>query len=384
MLILNPIWKNYMLFFAKKFRNKLSKNQKLVHRNLQMLLCFTGILILVYACTGKNSAPGMKPKINIWYGLNQAFGHNGFTQHQINILGNIENYSNGFTTFYILNNNNKIKYLNIGSDTNRLAEKGDFNIEIERNSLVAGLNVVKVFLAGHSTDTLTEIINVGYLPEQNVTLPYYIKWSEVNKIQDVADIVDGKWQLTEDGIRTQYKYYDRMIAFGDSSWSDYEIRTSVIFHGYNKPEQGPPTYNVAHAAIASYWLGHDCDNRQPFRKWFPLGATSEFQINENYENCRWRVFDGEYFYAEQSQKVYRKILPETKYYMKHRVESISENKSLFSVKLWPASDNESVSWDFQAIKTGNSAKSGSCALIAHHTDVTFGNIEVLPLIKTKK
>ncbi|HAQ20523.1 MAG TPA: hypothetical protein DCR40_15030 [Prolixibacteraceae bacterium] len=325
----------------------------------------------------------MKPHLNIWYGLNQTFGHNGFTQHQINILGNIENYRHGLSAYFILNNNPEKKYLTIGSDTNRLAEKGDFNIEIGRINLVKGLNTIKVSLVGNSTDTLTETINVNFLAEGHLSLPYFINWSEVKNIQDAVDVADGKWQLTNDGIRPEYKYYDRMIAFGDSSWSDYEVTTSVIFHGFNKPEPGPPTYNVAHAAIATRWPGHDADNHQPFRKWFPLGATSEFQINENYENCRWRIFDGEYFYAEQSPKAYRKILPETKYYMKHRVESISEYQTLFSVKLWPTSDNEPTNWDFQAIKIGNSSNKGSCALIAHHTDVTFGNIEVLPVIKTK-
>jgi hypothetical protein len=209
--------------------------------------------------------------------------------------------------------------------------------------------------------------------------PYFIDWGKVENIQDVAEVVDGEWEITDRGIRTKNMYYDRMIAFGDESWKNYEVETTVVFHDFVMPAEGPPTYNVSHAAIATRWPGHTQDGLQPSRQWYPLGATSEFRLEENYENCRWRIFDGEIFYAEQSQKKHRKIQKNKIYGMKHRVENISENQTLYSVKLWDISNPEPADWDFQAVENSQRKESGSACLIAHNTDVTFGNVKVVSL-----
>ena len=210
-------------------------------------------------------------------------------------------------------------------------------------------------------------------------MPYHVKWDKVNDIQDVVEVVDGEWELTKDGIRTKFRYYDRVLAFGDSSWRNYEVASSVIFHDYTSPGRGPPTYNVSHVAIASRWPGHDKDDLQPNRKWFPVGATSEFRITDHYDSCRWRIFDGENFYEEQMTEQYREILPEIKYSIKHRVEDQPNGSTLYSVKYWKSDEKEPEPWDFQATEPDGERESGSALLIAHNTDVTFGDILVTPL-----
>jgi hypothetical protein len=153
----------------------------------------------------------------------------------------------------------------------------------------------------------------------------------------------------------------------------------VIFHGYTSPAPGPPTYGVSHVAIASRWPGHYFDNLQPSRKWHPLGATSEFRISEDYKNCRWRIFDGDNFFAEQSKAHYRQIKPEVVYKLRHRVENLSATRTLYSVKFWRATAPEPAEWDFQAIEINSKPESGSACLIAHNTDVTFGDFIVKPV-----
>jgi hypothetical protein len=321
--------------------------------------------------------------INVWYGNNQTFGKNGNPQRQINILGNIYAEIPNIEAYFVLNNETGKRPLTLGSDLHRLAQQGDFNVEIERTGLNEGFNHIEIFVTDSTRIIKKKKVNFSYTGKNKWPLPYNIEWSEVEKIQDVAEVVDGHWEITENGIRTKFKYYDRVLAFGDSDWENYEVQTSVIFHDFTIPEKGPPTYNVSHVAIASRWPGHDLDSLQPNRKWFPVGATSEFRLTSNYDSCRWRIFDGEHFYAEQDTSAYRTIKPETNYFLKHRVETISNNQSKYSVKIWLAAATEPENWDFQAIEKNASKETGSALLIAHNTDVTFGNISIVPLQQSK-
>ena len=65
--------------------------------------------------------------------------------------------------------------------------------------------------------------------------------------------------------------------------------------------------------------------------------------------------------------------------MKHRVETIDENTTKYSVKLWAADDEEPEQWDLTGIEKEENIHAGSVLLIAHNTNVTFGNVQVLPI-----
>lgn len=174
-------------------------------------------------------------------------------------------------------------------------------------------------------------------------------------------------------------WYGNKQTFGKNGNPQRQINILVNIY----TEKGPPPCNVSHAAIASRWPGHDRDSLQPNRKWYPVGATSEFRLTSDYNSCRWRIFDGAHFYAEQDSSFYRTIQPGTRYLMTHRVETVSENSTQYSVKLWQAEKPEPKNWDFQAIEINPNNKTGSALLIAHNTDVTFGNVRVLPVQQSK-
>ncbi len=336
-------------------------------------------IFLIMACHEAKS-PNNGATISLWYGEEQYFGNIGHPQAQINILGNIQTDSAGSTAYYRLNDIKEKHPLTLGSDLHRLASKGDFNIEIYRDKLKKGKNNVHLYVARNGDVLASKEINIHYNPKTEWPLPYSVNWAEVKDIQDVVQVVDGNWKITPQGIRTQDVYYDRVLAIGDTSWRNYEVTTTVAFHGYTSPEEGPPTYNVSHAALATLWPGHDRDSLQPNRKWHPLGATAEFRITDGYKNCRWRIFDGDNFYEEQKEDQYRNIKEGVIYGMKHRVEDLPDNSVQYSVKLWEADEEEPKDWDFQAVETSKTKHpSGSCLLIAHNTDVTFGNIDISPL-----
>ena len=316
-------------------------------------------------------------KINPWYGGEQRFGHLGNPQRQINILGNLESDLLNVSLAYTLNGSGPFP-LTLGSDLHRLASTGDFNVEIETKDLREGHNQVVIIAKDTAGNEVTREVKVHFTGMKTWELPYAIDWSKVEAIQDVAQVVDGKWQLVPGGIRTMDPYYDRVLALGDSTWKNYEVTTSVVFHDFIPPDKGPPTYNVSHAAIASRWPGHDYDSLQPNRKWFPVGATSEFRLTVGLDSCRWRIFDGENIYRED-QKLIRNIILGKKYNMKHRVQTSEDSSTLYQVKLWEHGESEPPSWDLEAKEKPGDITGGSALLIAHNTDVTFGNVEVIPI-----
>jgi hypothetical protein len=347
-----------------------------------------GLLALLWtvliSCTSKAPQQDALPiLIEVWYGDHQQFGTPGLAQRWINVLGNVQCNNGLLRLCYYLNDGEAIE-LTIGSDLHRLASDGDFNIDIPVDSCRNDINQIRIVAEDSSGFELLKKVEVVVRKHNRWPLPYSIRWSELENIQEAVQVVDGLWEITDNGLHNIDTYYDRVVAFGDTSWQDYEVSTTIIFHDSSDPQKGPPTYNVVHAAIASRWPGHDVDNLQPHRKWYPLGATSEFRLTDDMDSCRWRIFDGPKpdsisFYIEQPVEAYRSIILGKKYGMKHRVESLGDQQTRYSVKLWPYDQPEPESWDFQGIESGENVSSGSALLIAHHTNVTFGDVVVNPL-----
>ena len=342
-----------------------------------ILLLAAWFFMLVWACTPPIEQ-GKKPlSIDIWYGPEQHFGQVGIPQRWINILGNVSAAKGLQSLTYTLNGDEAIA-MSVGEDGRRLAHAGDFNIDIDTARLVAGKNTIHIAATDSSGNAITEEVAVHYETANTWPLPYTIDWQQVKNIADVVQIVDGHWELVENGVHTLDPYYDRVLAFGDITWTDYEVTTSVIFHDFTPPHKGPPTFGVSHAAIATRWPGHDLDDHQPHTKWYPVGATAEFRLTTHLDSCRWRIFDGENLYVEDTTHI-RAIALGTRYHMKHRVESQPDGSTLYSVKCWEDGQPEPESWDLQATEPPGNLPSGSALLIAHNTDVTFGDVKAIPL-----
>jgi hypothetical protein len=312
--------------------------------------------------------------IEVWYGDEQSFGHLGHPQRWVNILGHASPGDELRALTYSLNGAAP-QPLSFREDNKRLARTGDFNVEIDRARLSEGENRIVLHATNRTGQIAERVITVRYIDDgRKWPLPYVIDWSQVGKITDVAQIVDGKWELTAQGIRSVERYYDRVIAFGDDSWRDYEVATTVTFHAFTPPKVMPNTTNVTHAAIALRWPGHDADGKQPTVKWYPLGATAEFRLAKNLDECRWRVFDGKREFHVESERR-RPIELEKTYHMKHRVETAGNGQSRYRVKLWPVGEEEPRAWDLERYESDD-LTSGSALLLTHHSDATFGNVTV--------
>lgn len=315
--------------------------------------------------------------IHFWYGDIQVFGAPAHTQRWVNALGHASP-AGQIQTLRFAVNDGAFHSLSFLEDRKRIAVDGDFNVEIDRATLRDGENRVRVIATDQQgIETTREMVIQFRQPTKGWPLPYTINWSAVDQIQDVAQVVDGKWKLTSAGIRSVEPYYDRIITFGDESWKDYEVTTSVTVHAVTGPRELPNVTGVTHAAIALRWPGHDQDGKQPSVKWFPLGATAEFRLGKRLQQCRWRIFDGKRkLYVESKNR--RTIEFEKCYAMKHRVETMPDGRSRYRVKLWPAVESEPENWDLERFESDDLA-SGSACLIAHHSDVTFGNVSVVPI-----
>ena len=324
-------------------------------------------------------------EIDIWYGDEQSFGHPGNPQRAINILGNIQGPQPILMLEYSLNGNDFLP-LSMGADGRRLAREGDFNVEIYRHLLLEGMNRLLIQATDSVGNRIQKMVSIRYTGKETWPLPYFTDWIKLEipgnpygLDQEKVYLMDGKWRIENGRIRTTEPYYDRVLAFGDSTWENYEVRTDVIFYGSSKPEPGPPTFGVAHAAIAFRWPGHDIDDNQPHVKWYPLGATCEFQISAGRDSCRWRMLYGSRAKTENTEWN-RPVVLGKNYKMAARVETIDLTTSRYSAKLWDADLPEPDRWDLVGIKENETMFSGSALLLSHNTDVSFGNVSIIPII----
>jgi hypothetical protein len=270
----------------------------------------------------------------------------------------------------------------MGADGRRLARDGDFNVEIYRDLLSEGMNELRIRALDPAGNKAEKTVSIRYTGKETWPLPYQVDWAEIETsgnpdgfLQQTVYLMDGKWRIENGRIRTVEPYYDRVLAFGDSTWQNYEVRTDVIFYGHSRPEPGPPTFGVAHAAIAFRWPGHDTDDEQPHVKWYPLGATCEFKISAGCDSCRWRMLYGDRPGIEDTARN-RHIELGKPYRMAARAETIDKTTSRYSAKLWDADLPEPVQWDLVGIKENETEFSGSALLVSHNTDVSFGHISI--------
>ena len=323
------------------------------------------------------SAAAVPLRITPWFGSRQVFGRVGHPQRWVNILGTV-NGAGRLRSLRFSVNSGAARATSVGQDNHRLAGAGDFNLEIERSELVPGDNTIVIRAEDVDGRVAEETVTVEYRRGSRWPLPYTIEWGRVTDLSDVVEVVDGRWEVTESGVRTVTPWYDRVLAFGDDSWRDYEVRATVTFHGYTPPAAGPPTYGVTHVALAARWPGYDADGHSPHRKWYPLGAACEFQLRESLQACRWRILPGRSGAAEDLTQG-RTIELGSCYAMAMQVETIRPGTTAYRVKLWPAGDVEPPGWDLELIKDPETVDSGCALIVAHHADVTIGDVSATPL-----
>jgi hypothetical protein len=323
------------------------------------------------------SSPGAlsQPTISFWYGNRQTFRFAGVSQRWANILGNVSDPDGVASLRYTLNGGPQVA-LAIGPDTRRLLSPGDFNVDLSWLQLdpLPDSNSVVVTATDSLSNVQIETVMVFYHTGTQWPLPWTVGWTSAASLTDSAQVVDGQWARDGDGVRTIDIGYDRLIAVGDTLWSDYEIRVPVTIHsidtsGYNPVSRRPVIGLLLH------WLGHTDDPKsgwQPKAGWNPSGALGMYAYNAPADGGERLEIWNEV--ADLSGKKLQ--LGET-YYFKMRVDS-QAGGTFYGLRVWGVAEEEPVDWDLTFLDAAEDAPQGSFLLLAHHVDATFGPVLVVP------
>jgi hypothetical protein len=318
--------------------------------------------------------------IRVWYGSEQRFGRLGEPQRWVNVLGNVGGAGSLEALEFELNGA-AARPLSAGTDLHRLALSGDFNVELGWDELRAGANTVRFRARWRDGAAATASVRVMVERGRSWPLPYHVDLARVEDLQDAVRVVDGRWHPTDDGVRTAERWYDRVLAVGDDSWTDYEATVLLTLHAFTPAQRGPPTYGVPHVGIGLRWPGHTPDGLQPSRQWYPLGAATEFLIQPDGRGGLWRILaDGGERFAQARAREVAPIVPGRRFRLKAQVATLPDGRSRYRVRQWNDGDAEPPSWAVESIEAaGDDVAAGSMLLVPHNTDVTVHEIHVVPL-----
>ena len=314
------------------------------------------------------------PTIDIWYEDAYTFGQHGTPQTWLNFFGNVSDPDGIDTDSLEYELNGAYTHgFNIGPDDRRLANAGDFNIDIDitNSDLISGTNSLMITAADTLGNTITETISFDFTTINSWPLPYTADWNNAAEINDVAQVVDGHWTIQSGGVRPTYLDYDRVIAIGDLDWTDYTVTTPVTIHGLD-PDPGAFEHPSVQPGIGiiTHWLGHDGFG-QPKNGWSQLGALGWIT---------WSSPTNDYIELlapdrQLGTSAFDVVFGET-YIYKMQVETQPSDVSIFRIKIWHEDDPEPPTWAIEELGEDESPRNGSLMLTAHHVDATFGRVIV--------
>jgi hypothetical protein len=318
-----------------------------------------------------------EPAIDIWYGDKQRFGRLGNPQRWVNILGRVRGPAEIVSLSYSLNDGHR-RPLSMGADIRRLLCQGDFNIDIDRADLRSGPNTVTITAADQAGNTVTRQVAVEYVSGNVWPTDYEINWSNVSNIQDVAQVVDGWWELKENCIRPIGELgYDRLVAVGDETWTDYEMTVGMTIHSVDFSGRWPPAVGVL-----LRWVGHYEDGQQPCCKYWPFGAICWYHWRSWQDEPLLKPYlnmisqQGDVIAIDTDSPGPEMDVP---YWLKARVETGDGPTGLYSFKVWRQDQGEPGSWSLTAEGAPGALDRGCALLLSHHVDVSFGKVVLKPL-----
>ena len=311
--------------------------------------------------------------ISIWYGTHQKLAHPGAPQDLYNVLGNLRNPEHFDSLFWSLNGTSKGFLTILPVQNIRLALPGDFNAEIPLSELYPGKNTVSFTASHKSGQKFSKHVTLDYRSGGSWPLPFSINWQNVSGITEATFPVDGFWTLGRDGVRSIQPHYDRVLAVGDTSWTDYEVTVPITVHSVHHVNlKNPPC-----VGILLRWDGHEKNgNEQPGTIWYPIGAMGIFRWYTDSNGPRFQIYENLGYKTSVSDTTGRKMNIGTTYIFKMSVQTIpGEPAGLYKFKVWQQGDAEPGTWDLvRQAKSG--LTKGSILLLAHYVDATFGNFLV--------
>jgi hypothetical protein len=325
-------------------------------------------------------------EIVFWHDDGLEFGASGEPQRWINIPGHVRPFGSVSRLEFRVNETEEWRPLSIGTDLHRLARPGDFNIELSWDEVRVGKNTVHVRAHWNDGSRSASAVSFAVTRGRQWPMPWSVDFSKVENIHQVVQVVDGRWKLTGDGIRTEEPWYDRVLTMGDNSWRNYRVNAEITIHGYTPPQRSAPTYNVSHFGIALRWRGHTADGRQPSRQWYPLGAQGELLLKNDPDDSLWRVVrHGGGTYPPVHARTSAPVQLATRLHAVAEVFTNADGDSVYRFKHWLKGHPEPMEWMVEAVEDGeHDQESGALCLVPHNSDVTIHSVRVEPLVAAPK
>ena len=317
------------------------------------------------------------PEINVWFPTAQVVGQSGLAQNQVNIIGNVFDLDGIKSLYYSLNSSTET-HLSYGPDSRRLEKTGDFNIDLPIEDLNQGINTVTIFAWDQMENKREKEIKLFYDPK-DVQLPFRIIWNQIDSIDQVGMVVDGKWEITDDGLGTEVPGYDRLVAIGDFNWKNYDVFmkyriNSVVRSGWEYPSGSPGV------GLILRWQGHTDFPKagwQPRSGWLPLGAITWIRWDEDKQGAQYQILEGNEGTVIVSEDYGRNPQTGDWFMIRAQADTNSNNETIYRVKFWADDEEEPGEWMLEAEYP--SLDSGSIGILAHQVDITVGEISVYPL-----
>lgn len=361
------------------------------HPNARRVVLVGTLLVGVWIVGSGSSASSEGPDLTVWYGLHQQIGHLGHAQADFNLLGHVQDPDGIALLTYQLNEATP-ETLSVGpgrfGDGRRLGARGDFNADIPLARLRRGSNTVLLTATDSTGAEAVVRVQVDRSEGDGYALPVEINWADIDDLQNVGQIVDGKWGLSETGLRTLETGYDRIFLIGDTTWQDVEVTVPVTIHRV-EAETGPRS-GANGVGILMRFTGHavgtyrDWPDEQPKWGYQPFGAIGWLRWNDGAAMLPYRQFYHGDANAMDNFGTFP-IQEGVTYWMMMRAETLPDTNEGYGVtryawKIWPDGQDEPTAWSFEVTQSSEHAlRRGGVVLLAHHVDASFGNVRIRPL-----
>jgi hypothetical protein len=191
-------------------------------------------------------------------------------------------------------------------------------------------------------------------------------------------VVDGLWRIAGGKLENVSPGFDRLVAIGDLSWSDYEATVPIRVHSINTDGWRGPS-NGAGIGLIGRWEGHFLlADEQPRLGWRNMGALAwHHWYVDGTALWEMRGDTGKLIDTHAGDGVQLGV----DYIFKLRVESSDTlgQPATYRLKHWRAGETEPEGWTMEAVGVDGEPGSGSLVLVAHQVLATFGDVTVRPL-----